>query len=312
MNAAKPIRVVGDERRYLVGQKRLTATVALGLPTGGTVHWPFALSIILLEAYLHQRAMRRVLDAVQSGAGRNGVLDALRTGAPTLELFPQQGFFIEDNRNEIARRFMTESSSDWLLMIDSDIAFPPELVEMLLTVAGTDKRILGASVPLGPPIPTSALRMTTQPGEWVYLNPDEITPEGVEVHGLGMPVCMVHRDVLQHIADREGQAWFLRKPVPRIAIPQEGSESAKAAAERSRRAWLDTNGRIADRQYINQGEDLSFCLRAMDAGFKIWACRLPGLRHHKTALPLSHDDKACPQCGHGAEEQDQPVAAMEG
>lgn len=267
---SKPTRVI-DEDRYLVGPK--PATIAMGIPTGGTVHWPFALSLVLLQQWMSQRGVN-------------------------LELIPQQGFFIEDNRNEITRRFL-EGKADWLLMIDSDIAFPPQLVEMLLIVAGREKKILAASVPLGPPLPSSALRMTDRPGEWVYLNPEEITPEGVEVHGVGMPVFMAHREVFEAIANREGQSWFFRKPLPRLNT------------EASRRAWLETDGRVADRQYVNQGEDLSFCMRAAEAGYKIWACYLPGLKHHKTALPLSHDDTACPQCGH-EEPATEPAAAMEG
>lgn len=263
------------------------ATIALGVPTGGSVHWPFAMSLVLLQQWMARRGVN-------------------------LELIPQQGFFIEDNRNEIARRFL-EGKADWLLMIDSDISFPPEIIEMLLIVAGRDKKVLGASVPLGPPLPSAALRMTDVPGEWVYLNPEEIAPEGVEVHGLAMPVFFAHREVYEAIADREGQAWFLRKPVPRIK-----DDPKDEAARRSRRAWLDADGRVADRQYVNQGEDLSFCLRAAEAGYKAWACRIPGLRHHKTALPLSHDDVACPQCGHehGALEDEYaapyPPAVMEG
>jgi hypothetical protein len=236
------------------------ATIALGVPNGGQVHWPFTMSLLMLQQWMAKRGVN-------------------------LELIPQQGFFIEDNRNEIARRFL-EGTADWLLMIDSDISFAPEIVEMLLIVAGRDKKIVAASVPLGPPLPSCALRATEQPGQWVYLEPEEIAPEGTEVHGIGMPVFLAHREVYEAIARAEGQSWFLRKPVPRLND------------DRSRRAWLDPDGRPEDRQFVNQGEDLSFCMRASDAGYKIWACRLPGLRHHKTALPLSHDDTACPHCGH--------------
>lgn len=274
----KRVHIPGQDRPRLVlppgVQPPAPTRIALGVPTGGSVHWPFALSLVLLQQWMLQRGVN-------------------------LELVPQQGFFIEDNRNEIARRFL-EGKCDWLLMIDSDIEFPPQLIEMLLIVAGRDKKIMAASVPLGPPIPSSALRLTDEPGQWSYLNPDEITPEGVEVHGVGMPIFFAHRDVYEAIAAREGQSWFLRKQVPRLNT------------EASRRAWLETEGRIADRQYINQGEDLSFCLRAMEAGFKLWACRLPGLKHHKTALPLSHDDVACPHCGRENETNEASATAMEG
>lgn len=275
----KRIQIPGQNRPALVRPdgRSVAATIALGVPNGGSVHWPFASSLIVLQQWMAKRGLN-------------------------LELIPQQGFFIEDNRNEIARRFL-EGKADWLLMIDSDISFEPELIEMLLIVAGRERKIVAASVPLGPPIPSSALRMTDQPGQWAYLEPEEIAPDGVEVHGVGMPVFLAHREVYEAIARREGQSWFLRKPVPRLND------------ERSKRAWLDVDGRAEDRQYVNQGEDLSFCLRASEAGYKLWACRLPGLRHHKTALPLSHDYTACPQCGHEHEttaDAEAPTAAAQG
>ena len=56
---------------------------------------------------------------------------------------------------------------------------------------------------------------------------------------------------------------------------------------RSREAWLGEGPR-SDRAYVNMGEDLAFCMRAIDAGHRLWCYRMPGLRHHKTA-PVSHD-----------------------
>lgn len=256
----KPLLVGANGATLVSG--RSAPKVALGYASGGQVHVPFMESLLRLQQYEYEVARAQALVRYR---------------------LPQQGFFIEDNRNEIARRFL-ETDADWLLMIDSDISFPPQLVEMLMLVAGQDKRAIGVSVPLGlsgelgRPLPSCGLRMTDQPGVWTYLEPDEITAEGVEVHGLAMPVFLAHREVYEAIAAREGQAWFFRRQVPRLND------------ERSRRAWLETDGRPADRQYINEGEDLSFCLRATEAGIRLWCCRLPGLRHHKTALPLSHDD----------------------
>lgn len=245
----------------IIGQRR-APRVALGYPAGGSVHFVFMQSMFALQRYeLVKDSSTRLLQ----------------------HLFPQQGFFIEDNRNSIVDRFLRETQDDWLVMIDSDIAFPPQIIEMLVAAAGPDRKVLGASVPLGiverdgrpEPLPSCALRMTDEPGVWAYLEAHEISTDGTEVHGLAMPVFMVHREVLEAIADREGRSWFLRKAVPKLNDPI------------SREAWMG-DGPVRDRAYINQGEDLAFCARAIDAGYKLWCCRMPGLRHFKTE-PQSHD-----------------------
>lgn len=189
---------------------------------------------------------------------------------------PQSGLYIEDNRTRVVEKFM-QTDADWLLQIDSDIQFPPQLIEMMLGVAGDEKKVLAASVPLGPPLPSCGLMRKSPdlPGIWAYLDPHEITEEGVQCDALASAVMLVHRDVFQAIADREGQSWFHRIRVPRLDQPK------------SKAAWLE-DGPISDRAYVNQGEDLSFCLRAVEAGFSIWVAKVPGIRHYKS-LPLSHD-----------------------
>lgn len=232
--------------------------VALGYPYGGGVTGPFLESMLRLQ------------------------LHALSKPEPILQYrLPQAGLYIEHNRNRIVEKFM-ETDGDWLLQIDSDIEFPPDLVETMLRLAGTDKKILAASVPLGPPLPSSAWMLTETPGVWAGLPADRVTAEGIACDGLATAVMLVHREVFQAIADREGQCWFLKLPaVPRMDDP------------RSEAAWTP-DGRVADRRYIPQGEDLSFCLRAKDAGYTSWCVKIPGLRHHKT-LPLSHDYEVSPE-----------------
>jgi hypothetical protein len=189
---------------------------------------------------------------------------------------PQSGLYIDHNRNAIASKFMKHPERpDWLLQIDSDISFPPTLVETLLELAGREKKILAASVPLGPPLPSSAWMMTDQPGIWAGV-PSELVPaEGAPFDGLATAVILIHRDVLEAIADQVGQCWFLKMMVPRLDVPS------------SAEAWGET-GRVRDREYVAVGEDLAFCMRARDAGFQPWCAKVPGLKHHKT-LPMSHD-----------------------
>jgi hypothetical protein len=225
--------------------------VAFGYPFGGSMTYPFVLSVRAMER--HELAKREPLLAYD---------------------LPQSGLYIDHNRNRIVEKFMT-TDADWLLQIDSDIEFPPDIIETLLGVAGAEKKILAASVPLGPPLPSCAWMLTDQPGVWSAVPSEKITPEGIEVDGLATAVILIHRDVFAGIADLVGQCWFLKTMQPRLTD------------ERSRKAWIDGTP-VRDRQYISVGEDLSFCLRAADAGFKSWCAKVPGLKHHKT-LPMSHD-----------------------
>lgn len=189
-------------------------------------------------------------------------------------VLPQGGLYIDHNRNIIVERFLT-TDAEWLLQIDTDIEFPPTIVETLLRIAGHDKKIVGASVPLGPPLPSCAWMKTDQPGIWRGLAAKDITEGGVPVDGIATAVIIIHREVIEAIADREGQRWFLKFEVGRLSEP------------RSKAAW-EGNGPMRDRKYVPIGEDLAFCIRAADAGYQSWCAKVPGLRHYKT-LPMSHD-----------------------
>lgn len=234
---------------------RAVPKVALGFAFG-SLHWPFVRSLITLLQ--------------RQGEG----------GSVVRHLIPQQGLYIGENRNRIVQGFLG-TDADWLLQVDTDIEFPPELPEMLLALAtARGKKIVAASVPLSPPIPGCALNRRPEiPGEWLYVPEEEITEDGVECDAVASAVVLIHREVFEAIADQVGQCWFLQTG-PGAIMPD-----VKDAA--SRTAWTET-GRPRDRKYVHIGEDVLFCMRAEDAGFRSLCAKVPGLRHHKV-LPLSHD-----------------------
>jgi hypothetical protein len=176
-----------------------------------------------------------------------------------------QGLYVADNRTLLVQRFL-ESECDWLLQIDTDIAFEPTLLEEMLELAGDEKKILAASVPLGEKFRSCAfMRDEEKVGGWRDLWPVPLKP--IECDAIATACCLIHREVFETIADQHGQCWFhhIYLPDSPIATPPR------------------------DFKFLSQGEDIAFSVRAARTGFKMWAVHVPGIRHHKTRS-LSHDD----------------------
>lgn len=229
-------------------------TVALGY-CFGTLHPEFVHSLLALREHELSRA----------SAGAHVYVR---------HQIPQAGLYIDHNRNRVVEKFMS-TSAEWLLQIDTDIEFPPDLPELMLELCGAERKILAASVPLGPPLPSCGWMMTESPGIWAGVPSEQVSAEGVQVDGIATAVCIVHREVFEAIADQVGQMWFFKTLQPRWTT------------EKSRAAWAG-EGPMRDREYVSVGEDLAFSMRAHDAGYKLYVAKIPGLRHHKR-LPLSHD-----------------------
>jgi hypothetical protein len=256
------VKIRTPMRPKLVLPQAYRTKVMLGYPYGGGLTGPFHKALGALERYeLSKDPQDRLL---------------------THEL-PVQGLYIADNRNRIAKEFL-KTDCTWLLQIDSDISFPETLIESMVSLAGSDKKVLAASVPLGAAFASCAfLRTTAQgqmlpPGVWSCVPSELIGVEPIECDGLATAVILIHRDVLEAIARAHGQCWFHHIYVPKDMVWD---------AERGE--WLMREGvRPEDVEYLSQGEDLAFCARAALCGYKLWCARVPGLKHHKT-LPMSHD-----------------------
>ena len=76
--------------------------------------------------------------------------------------------------------------------------------------------------------------------------------------------------VFEDIADRHGQCWMHH-----IYLPSQANKPETAPR---------------DFKFLSQGEDLAFCIRAKEAGHRIWCAYVPGLKHHK-GRTLSHDEE---------------------
>lgn len=222
-------------------------SVVIGYPVGGSVTLAFHASMLRLLRYELQKPDGACL------------LTSIRHCA---------GLYVSDNRQTLTEDFLSIREADWLLQIDTDIEFPPNLIESMLAAAGSDKRIVAASVPLGTQekdIPSCGFNMTSMLGVWDFQPPPTAGP--MEVDGIATAVALIHREVFEAIADRSGRCWWQH-----IYLDKPAAEGTP----------------MRDRGFLSQGEDLAFSIRAREAGFKLWTVHLPGLKHYKTRW-LTHD-----------------------
>ena len=216
--------------------------VMIGYPTGFSVTLPFQISLVRMMFYeLSKQPNKRNLASILHASG----------------------LYVGDNRQTLTKRFMAQKDADWLLQIDTDIEFPPNLIEVLLELAGSDKKIIACSVPLGL-YRTCAFKHSEKPGIWeeILAFPDGVT----QVDGIATAVCLVHREVFQKIAEEYGRTWWEHMYIVK-----------------------NPDAPKAEQETLMQGEDLAFSIRATSVGYKIWCAFVTKLKHYKTRA-LSHDE----------------------
>ena len=157
-------------------------------------------------------------------------------------------------RNDTVKAFL-RSQADWLWWIDTDMGFAPDALEQLMAVADPVERpVVGAlcfsNRETGQdgmngfrcdPVPT-LYRFITMDNGMNGFQPifDYERDSLVEVAGTGSACIVIHRSVFEKIQADQGGApnWYIRLTNP-------------------------TTGQLI-------GEDLSFCYRAAQAGFRLF------------------------------------------
>jgi hypothetical protein len=168
------------------------------------------------------------------------------------------GVNVAGGRNKVMQRFLAESKADWLLMVDADMTFTPDLPDALLSCADADPEaenyapIVGGlcfGVSDGRLFPTMYDFRPDEQGRLTTVRYESFPRDAMfQVGATGAACLLVHRSVVEEIGCREFNKvypWF---------------QETELAGERC-------------------GEDITFCIRAAAAGFPVYV---------NTAVPVGH------------------------
>lgn len=174
---------------------------------------------------------------------------------------------IVDGRNDVAERFLDDTDGEWLFMVDTDMGFADDTVERLIASADPVTRpVVGAlAFALRRESRSGALHAENYgiiPTLYSYAEIDDEVgfmpmadyPRGelVQVAGTGAACLVIHRTVLHRMREKNGAVWF--DPV------------THPTGDKGKRRRFS--------------EDLSFCIRVQDLGFKVFV---------DTAVPTCHE-----------------------
>lgn len=165
---------------------------------------------------------------------------------------------ISASRNELTRQFLDDSSADWLMWIDSDMAWNPDALEQLLAVADpTDRPIVGglAFGSLDDKLFPTIYHLASMPeGGFSTVRVFDYPRDAlVRCDATGAAFLLIHRTALERIRDHGFNRtfpWF-----------QETENAGQPV-----------------------GEDITFCLRARQLGIPVHVNAAVKVGHHKSTL----------------------------
>ena len=209
----------------------------------------------VVAAYCHGGLVRAEFAA--------SVLDLVVKGTAEVEtvLAYQSGPNISTARNQLVNSFLTEYTAPWLLMLDTDMWFPPDTAARLIEAADPVERpVVGAlcfSQNIeGAPYSTMYELTEPEPGRLAFARRrDWPEDECVKVSATGAACLLMHRDALELVQKTSGDIaapWFRETPV--------GAPLAL------------------------MGEDMTFCLRCQAAGIPVHVHTGIRAGHMKTTM----------------------------
>lgn len=180
------------------------------------------------------------------------------------------GYGVPEARNEVAAHVLAEPRFEWLFFADADMGFQADSLDRLLEHADSDKRpVVGGLCFAYQNQGLDALngiRSTPKPTVYDFVDGEYRGRAHYPVNTLvpsaatGMALVVIHRSVLEKIADEHGPNWFDR-------IPRQKKK-------------------VGDGPY---GEDISFFFRAAGVGVFPWVHTGIRTSHHKDIFVQEED-----------------------
>lgn len=163
-------------------------------------------------------------------------------------VIPFQGAYLDDNRNEVVRDFLTRDAR-WLLFLDTDHKFTPDQIYALIDEAERNDRAILSALYFGfvadghlRPVWFTSLDSSDGGARTIgNFTTGEIIPLGA----CGMGCCLIRRDVFEAMQ----------------AVPEWGNDSW---------TWFGRDAYVNKGKPYHYGEDICFCYRAAKIGFQTW------------------------------------------
>lgn len=207
-------------------------------------------------------------------------------------LWQESGANISKGRNELVSKFLA-TDGEWLLLTDSDMEFPPEVIIRLLACSQvTGARMVGGlCVFIGAlgPIPTLYQYRTHDAITGVQFDyPDDTQ---LQVAATGAACLMVHRAVFEtyQAKMRQDRDWLLEQRLAEDPMLLQLIERDMVREPSVDFGWFAERVRIKRTETVDgvdvsehwMGEDIDFCLRMGDIGERIFVDCTLEIGHHK-------------------------------
>lgn len=219
------------------------------------------------------------------------LLDAHQYGHVCGRLDLTSGANIVTARNKIARQFLEKyPQAEWLWLVDADMTFQPDALDRLLKSADKDTRPImgglcfalmkGAEQEIVPTL--YGISANADLHRWTGYPVDQV----VQVAGTGAACLLIHRTVLEGIFNLSWTGEYESKYVAQYGEPSGNTVGARMFPP----PWPWFAETITGTDWgDSRSEDLTFCLRAAQAGFPTHVDTSVKIGHVK---PVVIDDAA--------------------
>lgn len=229
----------------IAAQQELLEKVVIAWPDGGSVAGAFAHSMLALYEWENSNPSDRY---------------------EMMSPFRHSSLYVQENRNNIVRTAL-DIGADWLLQLDGDESFRPELLRILMRTADMETRPIVAGLytnvgkidedsESGGIVIINCAYNEVSDGQYASIEVPDDSMAPFCVGAVGSGILLTHMSIFEKLEE----PWF----------------------------WIHWFERTDDRgEQVRQimNEDIGFCRSAREAGYEIWVDPMAECIHWK-ALPL--------------------------